>query len=118
APGTAAPTPGRPPTPAPQPPPAAPAPPPPAAPAPPPASAPEPAVTTSQTVLRAVDPFRSVRLGSRSPEPGTRRRPPLPVGTVPSRTPAPPRPGEVTMVEGVSCRNGHFNDPDAASCSR
>jgi FHA domain len=108
-----------------RPPPPAPAlpPPPPPPPAPPPAAPPlpaparEPAVTTSQTVLRAADPFRSVRLGGRSPGPGARRRPPLPVGTVPSRTPAPPRPGEVTMVEGVTCRNGHFNDPDAASCS-
>lgn len=79
---------------------------------------PEQAVTTSQTVLRSAAPFRSVRLGAgRRQDPTAGRRAPLPVGTVPSGTPAPPRPGEVEMVEGVSCRNAHFNDPDAATCA-
>ena len=76
------------------------------------------AVTTSQTVLRSAAPFRNVRLGThRRQDPTSGRRPPLPVGTALSRTPAPPRPGEVAMVEGVSCRNAHFNDPEAATCA-
>jgi hypothetical protein len=77
-----------------------------------------PAVTTSQTVLRSAAPFRSVRPGARRrQDPTAGRRPPLPVGTELSGTPAPPRPGEVKMVEGVSCRNAHFNDPEAATCA-
>jgi hypothetical protein len=76
------------------------------------------AVTTSQTVLRSAAPFRSVRLGERRrQDPTSGRRPPLPVGTALSVTPAPPRPGEVEMVEGVSCRNAHFNDPESATCA-
>jgi hypothetical protein len=79
---------------------------------------PEPAATTSQTVLRSAAPFRSVRLGARRrQDPTSGRRPPLPVGTALSGTPAPPRPGDVEMVEGVSCRNAHFNDPEAATCA-
>jgi hypothetical protein len=79
---------------------------------------PEPAVTTSQTVLRPAAPFRSVRLGAhRRQGPTSGRRPPLPVGTGLSGTPAPPRPGEVEMVEGVRCRNAHFNDPEAVTCA-
>jgi len=112
------------PTPPPAPPPAPvqPAHPRPAQPAPTPASA----VTQGHTVLRAVAPFRSMRLAGRpggsagsggSGAPPTSRRPPLPVGTVtPPGSAAPPRPGEVVMVEGVVCRAGHFGDPEEASC--
>ena len=83
-----------------------------------PEAPPVPAVTTSQTVLRPAAPFRSVRLGARQRrDPTSGRRPPLPVGTGLSGTPAPPRPGEVEMVEGVRCRNSHFNDPEAATCA-
>jgi hypothetical protein len=83
-----------------------------------PARLPLEAVTTSQTVLRSAAPFRSVRLGERRRQhPTSGRRPPLPVGTALSVTPAPPRPGEVEMVEGVSCRNAHFNDPESATCA-
>ena len=49
--------------------------------------------------------------------PSTSRRPPLPVGTAtPPGSAAPPRPGEVVMVEGVVCRAGHFGDPEETTC--
>ena len=88
-----------------------------------PAPAPASAVTQGHTVLRAVAPFRSMRLAGRpggpagSGGPSTSRRPPLPVGTAtPPGSAAPPRPGEVVMVEGVVCRAGHFGDPEETTC--
>jgi hypothetical protein len=90
----------------------------------PPAATPEPVATRSETALRPALRFRSVLLGEcadRAPSPATpARRSPLPVAGGPGRSGAsdgePAGAGPGVLVEGAHCPQGHFTDPDRATC--
>lgn len=93
----------------------------------PPAAAETPAASarapSSSTQLRPAVRFRTVPLGEcalqgrAGPTVRGRRRPPLPVAGSPVEAAAASEtPGPETLVEGVLCPQGHFTDPDEASC--
>jgi hypothetical protein len=79
------------------------------------------AVPSSLTALRPAVQFRTVLLGESAARASAgraarvRRRPPLPVAGAPAEGAARTTGPEV-LVEGVLCPEGHFTDPDLATC--
>jgi hypothetical protein len=77
---------------------------------------------SSATALRPAVQFRTVLLGEcavRAPGGPTarvRRRPPLPVAGAPTEDAAGTGTDPEVLVEGVLCPEGHFTDPDLATC--
>jgi hypothetical protein len=77
---------------------------------------PAPAAPEGATVIRATAHVRHVPLSQRAADPGRPARPPLPIGPGSSTAETSPQADRV-QVQGVMCRCGQFNDPDAGRCS-